>query len=179
MMFRYLSIGCVSAVLLAGCGGASEEDVKQWMADQRNQTQPKVVPIAEPKQFVPQPYNNGSAAEPFSNLKLAQALKRDSAETTNSALVDPELKRPKQALEAYPLDSMAFVGSIVKGGQPVALIKIDNLLYQVRPGNYVGQNFGRITNISEAELIVREIVQDSDGEWIERSASLLLQEGTK
>jgi type IV pilus assembly protein PilP len=179
MMRFFLSVCCLASLLLVGCGGASEEEAVRWMADERNQTQPKVKPIPEPKQFVPQPYNNASAAEPFSNVKLTQALKRETNESSNSALVAPELSRPKQPLESYPLDSMVFVGSIVKGGQTVALIKIDNLLYQVRPGNYLGQNYGRITKISEADVILREIVQDSDGEWIERTASLLLQEGTK
>ena len=179
MKFRFLSAFCSAALILGGCGGASEEEAIRWMADERNQTQPKVKPIPEPKQFVPEPYTNSAAAEPFSNVKLTHALKRDTSEATNSALVAPELNRRKEPLESYPLDSMVFVGSIVKGGQPVALIKVDNLLYQVRPGNYLGQNYGRITKISEAELILREIVQDSDGEWIERTASMLLQEGTK
>jgi type IV pilus assembly protein PilP len=178
MIGRFLSF-CVVAGLLVGCGGASEEDAIRWMAEERNQIQPKAPPIPEPKQFVPQPYTNASAAEPFSNVKLTQALKRDATEASNSALVEPELNRPKQPLESYSLDSMAFVGSMIKAGKPVALIKIDNLLYQVRPGHYLGQNFGRITQITETELTMREIVQDAGGEWMERTATLLLQEGTK
>jgi len=50
------------------------------------------------------------------------------------------------------------------------------LLYQVRPGQYLGQNYGRITKISETEVVLREIVQDAVGEWIERPAALQLQE---
>jgi type IV pilus assembly protein PilP len=56
---------------------------------------------------------------------------------------------------------------------------VDNLLYQVRLGNYLGQNYGRIQKISETEIVLREIVQDSAGEWIERTATLQLQEGSK
>jgi type IV pilus assembly protein PilP len=178
MSGRFLSL-CILVGLLVGCGGASEEETMRWMAEERNQIQPKAPPIPEPKQFVPQPYNNASVAEPFSNVKLTQALKRDAAEASNSALVEPELNRPKQPLESYALDSMAFVGSMNKAGKPVALIKIDNLLYQVRPGHYLGQNFGRITQITESEITLREIVQDAGGEWMERSASLQLQEGAK
>jgi type IV pilus assembly protein PilP len=74
---------------------------------------------------------------------------------------------------------MSMVGSLTKQGQPVALIKVDNLLYQVRPGNYLGQNYGRITKVGESELVLREIVQDAGGEWIERTATLQLQERSK
>jgi type IV pilus assembly protein PilP len=71
---------------------------------------------------------------------------------------------------------MTLVGSISKAGRPVALVKVDNLLYQVRPGNYLGQNFGKVTKISETEVTLREIVQDAGGEWVERIVSLQLQE---
>lgn len=167
-------------VVLAGCGASKEDDIRQWMVQERNQTRPKVAPIPAPKQFVPESYRNASAIEPFSNQKLTQALKRDSAQVaSNGALVAPELARRKEPLEAYPIDSMVLVGSIVKGGQPIALLKVDNLLYQVKPGNYLGMNYGKVTKISETEVTIREIVQDAVGEWIERVASLQLQEKSK
>ena len=91
----------------------------------------------------------------------------------------PELARRKQALEAFPLDAMTLVGSLVQAGKPVALVRVNNLLYQVRTGDYLGQNFGRVTNINETEVALREIVQDAVGEWIERTAALQLQERSK
>jgi type IV pilus assembly protein PilP len=167
-------------LLLTGCTSSSEDDIRQWMVEERNQTRPKVAPIPAPKQFKPEAYTNATAIEPFSNQKLTQALKRDSSQVAaNGALVAPELARRKEPLEAYPLDTMVLVGSILKSGQPVALLKVDNLLYQVKPGNYLGQNYGRVTKITETEVILREIVQDAVGEWIERVATLQLQEGTK
>jgi type IV pilus assembly protein PilP len=170
----------LAVVALAGCGASKEDDVRQWMVDERNQTQPKVPPIPAPKQFQPEPYTNATALEPFSNQKLTQALKRDSSQATaNVALIAPELARRKEPLEAFPLDSMALVGSIIKSGQHVALVKVDNLLYQVRVGSYLGQNYGKVTKISETEVSMREIVQDAVGEWIERVATIQLQEGTK
>jgi type IV pilus assembly protein PilP len=74
---------------------------------------------------------------------------------------------------------MAMVGSLRKDGGPVALIKIDNLLYQVRVGNYLGLNYGKVTRIDETEVSLREVVQDAGGDWIERTASLTLQERAK
>jgi type IV pilus assembly protein PilP len=150
------------------------------MTEQRAQTQARVAPIPEPKQFKPEPYAQGGSLEPFSKEKLAQALKRDSAQTpSNDALIAPELARRKEALEGFPLDAVMMVGSLNKAGQPVALIKVDNLLYQVKLGNYLGQNYGRVMKISETEITLREIVQDAVGEWVERPSSLQLQERSK
>lgn len=166
--------------LLAACGSSKEDDVRAWMVQERNQTKPHVPPIQSPKQFVPEPYSIATAVEPFSNQKLTQALKRDSSQSaSNAGLVAPELARRKEALEAFPLDAMVLVGSIIKAGQPVALVKVDNLLYQVKLGNYLGLNFGRVTKINETEVTLREIVQDAVGEWIERIATLQLQERSK
>lgn len=172
--------GCIAAVVLAGCSGSDGDELQQWMAAQRSQTRPKVEPIAEPKVFEPQPYNQVSAVDPFSKDKLTQALQRDGGQAVaNSALVAPELARRKQALEAFPLDAMVMVGSMVRDGKPVALVRVNNLLYQVRPGDYLGQNYGRVMKIDETEVALREIVQDAVGEWIERSAALQLQEKAK
>lgn len=169
-----------TALTLAGCGASSEDELHQWMADQKSQTRPKVAPISEPKLFKPESYTQVTEVEPFSKQKLTQALKRESTQSVaNGALIGPELARRKEALESFPLDTMMLVGSLVKAGQPVALVKVENLLYQVRPGNYLGQNFGRVTKIAETEVTLREIVQDAVGEWIERTATLQLQERSK
>lgn len=165
---------------LAGCSVSGEDELRQWMTAQRSQSRPKVSPISEPKQFKPESYNQVTAMEPFSNQKLTQALKRESTQATaNGALLAPELARRREALESFPLDAMTLVGSLTKEGQPVALVKVENLLYQVRPGNYLGQNYGRVTKIAETEVTLREIVQDASGEWIERTATLQLQERSK
>jgi len=176
---KLLATVCLLMVL-AGCGSSSEDDIRQWMVEERNQTRPKVAPIPAPKQFKPEAYTNAAATEPFSNQKLTQALKRDSSQVAaNGALVAPELARRKEPLEAFPLDAMALVGSILKERQPVALVKVDSLLYQVKQGSYLGQNYGRVTKITETEVTLREIVQDAAGEWIERVATLQLQERSK
>jgi type IV pilus assembly protein PilP len=139
-----------------------------------------VDPISEPKQFKPETYAQITEMEPFSNQKLTQALKKDSTQAaSNGALIAPELARRKEALEEFPLDSMTLVGSLVKAGQPVALVMVGKLLYQVRPGDHLGQNYGRVMKIIETQVSLREIVQDAAGEWIERTAALQLQERSK
>lgn len=182
-MKRSIELGLLilmSALLLTACGSSSEDDIRAWMVEERNTMRPKVTPIPEPKQFKPEAYTNAATIEPFSNQKLAQALKRDASQVAaNGALVAPELARRKEPLEAYPLDSMSLVGSIIKAGQPAALVKVDNLLYQIKLGHYLGQNYGRVTKITETEVTLREIVQDAVGEWTERAATLQLQERAK
>ena len=165
---------------LLGCGPSGEDDLRQWMADERAQTKPRVTPLTEPKQFKPELYTAESGMEPFNPLKLTQALRRDTAQVaSNVALIAPEMARRKEPLEAFPLDTMAMVGSLNKVNHPTALLKVDNLLYQVQLGDYLGQNYGRITKITETGVQMREIVQDPTGDWIERTVSLELQEGDK
>ena len=167
-------------VALAGCGQAGREDMQDWMAQQRAGLSPRIDPIPEPPPFVPQAYVQAGSIDPFSLQKLASALRRDAtAAASESALLAPELKRRKEALESYPLDSMAMVGSLIKQGRPVALIKADNQLYQVTVGQYLGQNYGRVLRISETEVQIREIARDPGGNWVERPATLQLQERAK
>jgi len=168
------------AVMLTACTATSEDELHQWMTEQKGLIRPKVKPIAEPKQFKPESYAMVGEVEPYSNQKLTQALKKDSNQSaSNAALIAPELARRKEPLEDYPLDAMILVGSMVKAGKPVALVTVGKLLYQVRPGDHLGQNFGRVMKISETEVSLREIAQDAAGEWIERTASLQLQERSK
>ncbi len=166
------SLGVVAFALTA-CGGEQEE-LTQWMEQQRREVKPNVEPLSPPKKFTPQPYAALGNVEPFSSQKLTVALKQE-AKQPNSMLA-AEINRRKQPLEAYPLDSMSMVGSVVKAGRPYALLRVDSLLYQVKQGDYLGQNYGKITKISETDVALREIVQDAAGEWIERTSALQLQE---
>ena len=165
---------------MLGCGSSGEDELRQWMANERAQAKPRITPISEPKQFLPQPYVADEGMEPFNVLKLTQALRRESSQVaSNAALIAPEMARRKEPLEAFPLDAMAMVGSMNKNGKPTALLTVDKLLYQVQLGNYLGQNYGRVTAITETSIQLREIVQDPTGDWIERMTSLELQEEAK
>lgn len=166
----------VAALLLPACGGDSEE-LQAWFEQERRAAKPSVPPLAPPKKFDPHPYSAVQAVEPFSTQKLTVALKQE-ARQPNSLLAS-EMNRRKEPLEAYPLDSMHMVGSFDRQGRRFALLKVDSLLYQVKAGDYMGQNYGRITKIDETQIVLREIVQDAAGEWIERPANLQLQEQTR
>jgi len=177
---RWIYLALLPLMLLTACSSSSEDELRDWMAQQKSQTFPKVTPLSEPKQFKPENYTEITEFDPFSVKKLTLALKKDSAQaSSNAALLEPELARRKEPLEEFPLDTIALVGSLVRAGQPVALVTVGKLLYQVRLGDHLGQNYGRITKIVETEVTLREIVQDAAGEWIERTASLQLQERSK
>ncbi|NUP84721.1 MAG: pilus assembly protein PilP [Burkholderiaceae bacterium] len=163
----------LAVAALAGCS-ADQEELSVWMDQERKSVKPSVQPLVPPKKFDPAPYQGAEAVEPFSNQKLAVAIKQEARQP--NSLLAAELNRRKEPLEAYPVDSMSMVGSLTKGGRQFALLKVDNLLFQVKQGDYLGQNFGKITRINETEVLLREIVQDAAGEWIERTSTLQLQE---
>ena len=177
----WLFAGCAALVVM-GCTTTGEDEIKKWMANERANAKPKVPPIAPPKQFKPETYGNADKPDPFSNQKLTQALRNEVAQTNahnNSALVEPELARRKEPLEAIPLDTMTLVGNITQAGRLVALVKVDSFLYQIKLGAYLGQNYGKVIKITETELTLREIVQDAAGTWVERMQTLSLQERGK
>ncbi|WP_374437380.1 pilus assembly protein PilP [Inhella sp.] len=133
--------------------------------------------LVPPKKFLPQSYDGLDGVEPFSIQKLSVASKQEAAQP-NSALA-AEMNRRREPLEAYPLDSMHMVGSMARQGVRHAILKVDSLLYYVKPGDYLGQNFGKVLKISEAEVVLREIVQDPSGEWVEKTSTLTLQEAVR
>lgn len=159
--------------MLSACSD-SHEELQSWMDEQRRDAKPKVSPLVPPRKFNPQPYVAGVMTEPFSLQKLQVAIKQESRQP--NSLLAAEMNRRREPLEAYPLDALTMVGSLVRGGRQYALLKADNLLYQIKVGDYIGQNYGRITRITETEIALREIVQDAIGEWIERTSTLTLQE---
>ncbi|UUX96537.1 pilus assembly protein PilP [Aquabacterium sp. J223] len=165
-----------AALLVAGLAGCSadEDELQQWMEQQRREVKPNVPPLVPPKKFTPEPYATAEGVEPFSAQKLTVAIKQEARQP--SSLLAGEMNRRREPLEAFPLDSMTMVGSVAKEGRPQALLRVDNLLYQVKVGDYMGQNYGRVTRITETEVALREIVQDAAGEWIERMTTLQLQE---
>lgn len=170
---RQLLIPIAASLLLAGCGSDLDE-LRQWMEQERKDAKATVTPLLPPKKFLPQPYESGAGVDPFSPQKLSVAIKQEAAQP--NSLLTAEINRRKEPLEAYPLDGMGMVGSLTRDNRRYALLRVDNLLYQVKAGDYLGQNFGRITKINETEITLREVVQDAAGEWIERTSTLQLQE---
>ena len=178
---RFGLLASCSVITLAcgvvACSDAPESSLQDWMSEQRSSLKPLTESVAAPKKFNPQVYTQEGKVDPFGIQKLVVGLKSDTVNSvSNSSLITPELNRRKQPLEAYPLDVMVYVGSMEKGAKKSALLRVDKLIYQIEAGAYLGPNYGKIINISDSEIVLREIVQDAAGEWIERQATLQLQE---
>jgi type IV pilus assembly protein PilP len=172
LRFKRIGLIVLAPVALVACGQTSTDELTQWMDEQRKAQKVRIVPVAPPTKFVPQAYAAAATADPYNSARLSSFLKKQSGTVDTSGLVKPELVRRKEPLESLPLDTMAYVGSLVQDGKPVAMVRVNGLIYQVRAGNYLGQNYGRVMRITEAELSLREIVQDTEGEWSERPATL-------
>jgi len=175
--FYCVGLALAAALGLSGCEDDGIQEVKQWMDDARRQTKVNVPKLSEPKKFLPFTYAQRDSVDPYNPSKLAIALAKAKA-NSNSAL-KPDMERRREALESYPLDNLRMVGTLQRPGINYALVLADKTVFHLKVGNYIGQNFGMITNITETEVELKEIVQDASGEWVERQAKLELQESKK
>jgi type IV pilus assembly protein PilP len=165
-----------AALLLASCGGEQYSDLKEELDRMTKDLPRKVQPLPVVKPYEPVPYEAAGLPDPFGPQKIELVTK-----TANAAgsKLKPDEKRVREPLEAFPLESLKMVGVLTQGKQTYAVVKADTSLYRVRAGNYLGQNFGLITEVTESEIKLRELIQDAGGDWTERSSSLQLQEVTK
>ena len=163
-------------IALSGCGDVGVTEIKEWMNDVRAHTKVSIPPLSPPKTFTPFAYAGKGAVDPYNPTKLAVAFAKLQS---NSTGLKPDLDRRREPLENYPIDTLKMVGTLQKPGLSYALIEADRTVYQVKVGNYMGQNFGLVTRISETAVDLKEIVQDASGEWVERKAKLELQETKK
>jgi type IV pilus assembly protein PilP len=173
MNTRIVTGALAAAMLLAGCGDSDVREVRDWMEQVKRDTHPAVKPLPEPKDFLPYAYGARQAVDPFNPNKLLGELARVAATSNNPN--QPDLQRPREQLETYPLDTMQMVGTMEKGGVRFALLQVDRSLYQVRAGQRIGQNFGVVTHVGDDVVEIREVVQDAAGEWTGRMSKLELQ----
>ncbi|HSI37896.1 MAG TPA: pilus assembly protein PilP [Methylotenera sp.] len=168
MLIRSCSI-FIFCLGLASCSGGDGDDLDKFMRDAANDMRPKITPLPEVKPYLALQYNaDGTLSDPFRSRKAVSKV----------GALQPNLNRPKEPMEAYPLESIKYVGLLSKSKLTYALLKTpDNSVQQVKVGNYVGQNFGMVTQITDSEVVLKEIVQDDlSGDWIERVSNLALQE---
>jgi len=167
----------VLVTLLSGCGGGGQDELREWMEQERRSMRPSVQPLPVPRKFEPFVYAQQSQIDPFDTRKLDIVLQK--LATASNKGNQPNMDRRRDPMEAFPLDTISMVGTILQGGKRVALVRANRTVYQVKKGEYIGQNFGRITDISETEINISETVQDAAGDWVERTSSLQLQETGK
>ena len=156
------------ALLLGGCGG-DNQDLRMWMAEQGKGVRGRLDPLPQLKPYEPFAYNAFDLPDPFKPRKI-QPVKGDSK-------LAPDLNRRREPLESYPLEALSMVGTLARNKQMFALVKTpEKDIYQVKDGNYLGQNYGVVTGISDSEIKLKELVQDGSGDWTERTSALQLQQ---
>jgi type IV pilus assembly protein PilP len=166
-MRNFLLLGLLGS-LLVGCAGGEGDDLDQFMANAAKTMNPQVEPLPQVQLYIPLQFNvDGTLSDPFKLRKVA-----------GTGSFQPNLNRPKEPLESFPLENLKYVGALTKSKTNYALIKTpDNTLHQVKVGNYLGTNYGLVTSINEGEVTLKEIMQDElSGDWVERVSSLSLQE---
>ena len=157
------------ALLLAACGQEAQQDLRKWVANSGQGLSARVEALPEVKSYDPFAYDAFAIDDPFKPRKLGEDRKPGNTQ-------GPDLSRRKELLESYPLEQLKFVGTLEQKKTTYALISADGTIHRVKTGNYLGQNFGLITEVVETEIKLKESLQDSEGEWKENEATLHLIE---
>ena len=168
-----------ACVLLAACAGEEQSELRQELTQLTKDLRGKVDPLPQVKSYEPVPYKGESMIDPFVPGRIVVAQVTGGGGAGGGGGIQPDLNRPKEPLEAFPLESIQMVGTLSQNQETYALVKAGVNLFRVRKGNYMGQNFGVITGIDESQISLKELIQEGSGEWVERSSSLQLQEVKK
>jgi type IV pilus assembly protein PilP len=161
----------IAIAMLGGCSSEIDE-LKAFVRDSDKNLPRRIDPLPAVKPFEPFAYEGFDLPDPFKPRKLSAPK-----EGAGGGLA-PDLNRRKEPLEAFPLEQLKMVGTLSQGKDTYAIVRADKTLYRVKKGNYMGQNFGLITDVTEGEIKLKEIVQDSAGDWAERQSVLPLLEET-
>lgn len=166
---RITILGVALVLVLSACSGDRHGDLRQFVKDSENMPRGRIPTLPEVKPYEPFTYSAFDLVDPFKPRKIVPPKGGGGSA--------PDLNRRREALEAYPLESLRMVGTLEQKKQMFALVKApDNTLFRVRAGNYVGQNFGRVISISESTITLKELLQDISGNWEEKDQILQLQE---
>lgn len=167
---RNILCAALSLFLLSACINDDFDDLKAWMDESSRGLKARIEPLPAPKPYEPFVYAAFELIDPFNRSKMEVAKRAGGA-------LAPNLNRPRETLELYDLEKLRMVGTLQRGKEVNALIRApDGNLYRVKIGSYMGQNFGMVTSISETETSLKEIVEDSGGDWVERTSVLALDE---
>ena len=166
------------AIAVAGCGADEHGDLKEELNQLTKDLRGRVDPLPQVRPYEPVPYTAEGVIDPFRPERIEVASARGSP-SASAALIEEQKKRPPEPLEAFPLESIQMLGTITQQKETFALVKAGPNLYRVKKGNYMGQNFGVITTIDEGQISVKELVQDSTGDWVERMSSLQMLEAKR
>jgi type IV pilus assembly protein PilP len=161
---------------LGACSGGDHEDIKRWMAENTKDMRGNIPKLPEVKPYEPVPYDVESLVEPFKASKIEPESKRGQGGKGGAFEPDFEARELRNSLlEKYPIESLKMIGYLNVNRQPIGVIQVENKVKQIKVGEYLGLDFGMVTRITDKEVVLRELIQDSAGDWSERTSSLYLQ----
>jgi type IV pilus assembly protein PilP len=173
-MMRKTLLIAFSCLALTACSGEQYSDLRQFVKESDNLPRGRIPPLPEVKTYEAFTYDAYDITDPFKPRKIEPPK----ATALTGGIKPPDPNRRREPLESYPLENLKMVGTLQQKKDIYAVVKTpDNRLFRVKPGNFLGQNFGRITEISESTIKLKELIQDSGGEWKEEERALQLQEG--
>jgi len=159
------------ALLLAGCGSDSLEDLRAYTREAHADRKPRIEPLPEIRPQEVFAYNPDGLADPFAQQNLRPKLAKGGGGPR------PDTNRRKEPLEEFPLDALKMVGTLTRGKDTWAVIQApDGTVHRSKVGDHLGQNFGMVTKITDEKIDLIELVQGSSGDWVEREANLALTE---
>ncbi len=162
------------ALLLAGCS-QDMSDLKAWVREQKDRKPPPIEPLPEIKPYETFIYEAQNLRDPFRLPTISEATAPGSEIAAGPR---PDFKRRRELLEAFPLDSLAMVGTFAMGEQQWALIKDpEGVVHRIKEGNYMGTNFGKVIQIREDRVVLRELIPNGNGGYEERIEKILLDQG--
>ena len=164
------ALAVVLALLLAGCGGGMR-DLEEYAEEVKSRKSTDIEPIPQIIPYSPFLYDPAGRRDPFVALNLAPPAE------SATATVAPDLNRNREPLEEFPLDSLRMMGTIEMRGTRYALVRGgDGIIHRVTVGNYMGQNYGKIVAINEAEVQLVELIPDGFSGYMEQPASIALSD---
>lgn len=167
---------CCCVLLLTACEEGDHQDLRDWMATAGNEGRMNASSLPEVRPYVPVPYTVEGMIDPFKSAKLVPEAKQFQGSGKGAGLqpnFDAREMR-NNPLERFPLESLRMVGYLEINKKPIGVIQADQVTKQVKVGDYIGTDFGLITKIATTEISLRELVQDSAGDWTERTNTLPL-----
>lgn len=166
---RLLGAACV-ALALAACSSRMQ-DLRQYVAQTKALRGGHIAPLPQIKPLQSYTYEDADQRSPF--VPLLQSYAKANGRGTSG--LHPDFNRPRQYLEQFPLDSLKMMGTLSIKGVLYGLIRDgDGVVHRITIGQYMGQNYGKIIKISQAGLVLREIVPDGQGGWAERTTTVQL-----
>jgi len=167
--FRNSLLLILSGILLSACGGEKHQELRDWMREQEKGMRGRIDPLPRVRPYEPLSYEAGSKVDPFNPIRIK-------GQVTGTPGLD--IGRPREPLEEFPLETIRLVGIFQDKSRLIGQVMVNGRSHQVRVGNYIGQNFGKVVRIvtakNEERIVIKELMRDADDQFVERESELLL-----